>query len=41
MSFLLPTLPTLVKSQVSGVRAPLARKDCSPRGPGVELQAGA
>lgn len=41
MSFLLPTLPTLVKSQVSGVRAPLARKDCSPRGAGVELQAGA
>uniref|UniRef100_A0A8C7BF30 BPI fold containing family B member 1 n=1 Tax=Neovison vison TaxID=452646 RepID=A0A8C7BF30_NEOVI len=38
---LVPALPELVKTQVSGLRASLACKDCSPCGAGVELQAGA
>lgn len=41
MSLLVPALPKLVKTQVSGITASLACKDCSPCGSGVELQAGA
>lgn len=41
MKLLVPALPKLVKSQVSGIRTSLVCKDCSPCRVGVELQAGA
>lgn len=41
MNLLVPALPKLVKSQVSGISASLACKDCSPRGAWVELQTSA
>ena len=41
MKLLVPALPKLVKSQVSGIGTTLGCKDCSPCRIGVELQAGA